>query len=89
MSNRIRFAHLKIQGINVAVFAADAPSRNREDRARLLASLTMRARVSGLAVSKSALAYSSCGRREYYGTPDLVRYLARSGVWRWTHTMDT
>ena len=84
----IPMAHLNIQGIDVAVFDADTRVPTQQARATLLSQLTRRARASGLRVSKSALAYRSCGRLEFYGTPDLVRYLAAAGgIPRWTHTL--
>lgn len=81
---RIRMAHLRIQGIDVAVFDANAVDNTDAGRAEVLADLTQRARRSGYRVEKSALAY---GRR-FYGTPDLAHYLARNGVSRWTHVLD-
>lgn len=83
----IRMAHLRTQGISFAVFAADVPSRRDVDRGELLHDLTLQARREGFRVDKSALAFSEGGRRTYYGTPDLVRYLARHGVSHWTHTL--
>lgn len=86
---KIQLAHLRDQGINFAVFAADAPSRTNSARDELLWDLTRRARASGLAVDKAALAYSEGGRQRFYGTPDLVRYLASAGgISRWTHTIE-
>lgn len=83
----IRMAHLRTQGISFAVFAADAPSRSDSDRAELLQALTNEARRSGLRVDKAALAYSEGRRTYYYGTRDLVRYLASHGVSHWTHSL--
>lgn len=85
---QIHMAHLREQGINFAVFDADARSGSNSDRAQLLAQLTASARAQGLRIEKSALAYSNSGRTEFYGAPDLVRFLAASGgVVRWTHTI--
>lgn len=81
----IRFAHLRTQGIDFAVFEADARSGLNGDRAGLLQQLTTAARGEGFRIDKSALAYRRGGRLEYYGTNDLVRYLANNGVSRWTH----
>jgi hypothetical protein len=41
-----------------------------------------------LRVDKAALAYQEAGRIRFFGTPDLVKYLASRGVPRWTHTLD-
>lgn len=85
---KVQMAHLREQGINFAVFDADARSGNNSDRAALLAQLTVAARGSGLRVDKAALAYARYGRIEFYGTPDLVRFLAQlGGVPDWTHTI--
>jgi hypothetical protein len=80
-------AHLRIQGVDVAVFAADARSHLDRDRAELLADYTVETRQLGLHVQKSALAFREYGRTKYFGTPDLVRYLANNGVSRWTHRL--
>ena len=86
---KIQMAHLRDQGIDFAVFAADAPSRTNTAREELLWDLSRRARASGLAVDKAALAFRDGGRQRFYGTPDLVRYLASmGGISRWTHTLD-
>lgn len=85
---RIRLAHLQDQGIHFAVFAADAVNHTDSGRANVLADLTHKARQTGLRVDKSALAFTQNGHPTYYGTPDLVQYLARWGVPRWTHWID-
>lgn len=84
---KIKMAHLRTQGINFAVFAADAPSHSNRARDQLLGQLAVEARQSGLRVDKAALAYSQGGRTSFYGTPDLVRYLSTHGVSQWTHTL--
>jgi len=83
----IRMAHLRDQGIDFAVFDADARTKSNADRARLLADLTSRARASGYKIDKSALAYTEYGRLTFYGAPDLVRYLAGRGVAGWTRSL--
>lgn len=90
---RIQMAHLReraVSGgwINFAVFDARSTSGTESGNATLLASLTMKARASGLRVDQSALAFSEAGRIRFYGTPPLVQYLARMGVPRWTHSID-
>ena len=84
---QINLAHLHIQGIDVAVFDANARNDTDRDRAALLASLTAKAQASRLRVQKSALAYVHHGSLRYYGTPDLVQFLANNGLPRWTHTV--
>ena len=82
----IQMAHLREQGINFAVFNADARSKTNRGRAELLGDLTAEARRNGLRVDKSALMYQECGRTKFFGTPDLVKFLSRvGGRLRWTH----
>lgn len=85
---RIEMAHLQAQGINFAVFNADANDRTNAGRQRLLGQLMAKARRNNLRVDKAALAFQEAGRTTYFGTPDLVRYLSSNGVGRWTHTLD-
>ena len=86
---RVEMGHYREQGIDIAVFNADAPSRTRSARGQLLASLTLAARRAGLRVSKAALAFREGGRTKFYGAPDLVRFLSRLGrVPPWTHELD-
>lgn len=84
---RVNFAHLNHQGINFAVFDADAGSGSDAARSQLLGALTIEARRLGLRVDKSALAFARGGRVEFYGTRDLVQFLSNLGVPRWTHVM--
>lgn len=83
----IKFAHLRTQGVDFAVFQCDARSRTKQARSSLLADLVRRARMSGLKVDKAALAYQHGSQVEYFGTKDLVEFLSQSGVPRWTHTL--
>jgi hypothetical protein len=84
---QINLAHVHTQGIDIAVFGADATTNSDSDRANVLQDLTLTARRKGLKVDKSALAFVRAGEIRFYGTPDLVNYLARSGVPNWTHTI--
>lgn len=83
----IEMAHLQTQGLSFAVFNADSRCNSDGDRGRLLRQLVESARRQGLRVDKAALAFSEFGRTKYYGTPDLVQFLASRGVPRWTHTI--
>lgn len=84
---RIEFAHVRHQGIDFAVFDADARDHTDDSRAELLGDLVVRTRMQGLKIDKAALAYRSGHRIEFYGTPDLVQFLSRVGPPRWTHTL--
>ncbi len=89
---QIKFAHLRERAasggwINFAVFQADARTHSRSSRAEVLDDLTRRARGSGLRVDQSALMFVEQGRPTYFGNNNLVDYLSRSGVPRWTHTL--
>lgn len=86
---KIRMAHLRDQGIDFAVFAADAATHLDSDRDELLAELITKARLNGLKVDKGALAFKQGSRLVFHGTPDLVKYLASlGGVPRWTHEIE-
>jgi hypothetical protein len=85
---RINMAHLRDQGIDFAVFDADANSHMNHDRAHLLQHLAFTARRAGLKVDKAALAFRQGHQLTFYGPPDLVRYLQTLGVPRWTHIID-
>ena len=86
---QIEMAHVQIQGINVAVFDADAQTHNDHDRADLLADLTVRAQRNNLRVEKSVLVYREFGQIRFFGTPDLVQFLVGQHVVpRMTHTLD-
>ena len=86
MHQTIPLAHLNIQGVNCAIFDADASSHSNQARRDLLARLTVRAQAAGLAVSNWALAFRQNGRLTFYGDDDLVRYLSNNpGALRWTH----
>lgn len=85
---RIEMAHLRDQGIDFAVFNADATNHSDSGRNALLKQLIVKAQLNRLKVDKAALAYEEFGEIKFFGTPDLVQYLASCGVPRWTHTLD-
>lgn len=85
---KIRLAYVREQGIDFVVFFADALSKSRSAREALLANLTTVARRAGMKVDKSALAYRHGSRPKFFGTSDLVRFLARAGAPDSTHTLD-
>ncbi|MFM0034394.1 hypothetical protein [Paraburkholderia strydomiana] len=87
---KIDLAHLREHStsggwINFVVFGAKS---NTGDNDGLLFELTQAARASGLKVDQSALAFKSGGRVQFYGDKNLVAYLAKTGVPRWTHQID-
>jgi len=87
---KINMAHLRERSttggwINFAVFDAKSTTG---DNAGLLYQLTMAARASGLQVDQSALAFQSGGRIQFYGDKNLVSYLSKGWIPRWTHTID-
>ena len=85
---RIEMAHIQEQGINFAVFNADATNHTDAGRQALLGRLIIAAQRNRLRVEKAALAFEEGGQIKYFGTPDLVRFLAPRGVPRWTHTLN-
>ncbi len=87
---KINLAHLRERStsggyIDFAVFEAKS---NGGDNAAALSQLTLEARSSGLKIDKSALAFMQNGRITFFGTPDLVEYLSKSGAPQWTHQID-
>jgi len=87
---KIDLAHIRERStlggyIDFVVFGAKSTTNNN---AKLLSELTSKARMNGLKIDKSALAYNKNGRLEFYGTPDLVKYLSNHGVPNWTHAID-
>jgi hypothetical protein len=84
---QISIAHLRTQGVDFVVADADATSHMSCDRDAVLGRVWSAARRAGLRVDKAALAFVQSGRPTFYGTPDLVRFLASHGLPRWTHTL--
>lgn len=84
---QVELSHVLIQGVNCAVFDADSRDHSSSGRQSLLYSLTESAIESGLRVEKAALAYKAGGRLEFFGTPDLVKYLTNRGYPGTTHTI--
>lgn len=90
---QINFAHLRqpaVSGgwVNFVVFDARSSSGTTGANGELLEQLTARARANNLQVDQSALAYSSGGRVQFFGSKHLVEFLSRSGLPRWTHTLN-
>lgn len=87
---RINFAHLRERAqsggwVNFCVFDARSSSGTSTDNSQLLARLTARARASNLHVDQAALAFTSSGRLQFFGSPPLINFLSKSGLPRWTH----
>lgn len=90
---RINFAHLRERAqnggwINFCIFDAKSTSGSKSDNSALLAQLTARARASNLRVDQAALAFTSGGRLQFFGSPPLVDFLSRSGLPGWTHHIE-
>ena len=90
---KINLAHLREKSttggwIDFAVFDAKSRSGSDKDNASLLAELTAKAIASGLKIDQSALAYRQGGRNRFYGDKNLVDYLSRHGIPKWTHSID-
>jgi hypothetical protein len=90
---RISFAHIRERStagsmVDFAVFDAKSTSGSDAGNAELLASLTTQARLSGLKIDQSALAFVEQGQVKFYGARPLVEYLSRSGVPSWTHFVE-
>ena len=90
---KIDLAHLREKStsggwIDFAVFDAKSSTGTNSDNADLLAQLTASARASGLKIDQSALAFNHVGQIRFYGDKNLVEYLSKNGVPRWTHKID-
>jgi hypothetical protein len=90
---KINLAHIRERStvggwIDFAVFEARSTSLTQEANAAVLTNLTMKARHAGLKVDQAALAFEENGRLRFYGSKNLVNYLSRRGLPRWTHSID-
>ncbi|MHB1313516.1 MAG: hypothetical protein ACYC3L_15975 [Gemmatimonadaceae bacterium] len=90
---KINVAHIREQStsgtpIDFAVFDARSSTGSTEDNAALLEQLTAKARLAGLKIDQSALAYFEAGSNRFYGSKNLVAHLSRAGVPVWTHQID-
>lgn len=90
---KINIAHLRERStsggwIDYAVFDAKSSSGGNSSNDALLQQLTQKARIAGLNIDQSALAYRQSGRARYYGSKNLVDHLSRTGVPHWTHKID-
>lgn len=90
---RINFAHIRERSttggwIDFAVFEARSAQGTDTGNSAVLGDLTIKARRAGYKVDKSALAFRENGKLTFYGSKDLVQYLSRRGLPRWTHSMN-
>jgi hypothetical protein len=90
---KVSLAHVRVRStsggwIDYVVFDARSAAGSSSGNSALLAQLTASARSAGLKVDQSALAYMQNGRLQFFGTPNLVKHLSRSGLPRWTHEID-
>jgi len=88
----IQFAHLRERSttgtfIDFAVFDAKSSLNTNSSNSQLLGMLTQRARSKGLKIDQSALVYKMGSQTKYYGDRNLVSYLSRMGVPKWTHKL--
>lgn len=90
---RINYAHLRERStsggwIDFAVFEARSTSGTESANAEILTRLTNKARAAGQKIDQSALAFQEHGRIKFFGDIKLVEYLSKTGVPRWTHTIN-
>ena len=85
---RIQMAHLRDQGINFAIFAADAANHTDTGRQALLAELVAKARGNRLRVDKAALAYNEAGRTRF-SAPRISSNTSRRAASRGGRTRST
>jgi hypothetical protein len=90
---KINVAHIRAPAasggsIDFAVFDAKSTSSGDAANNLLLQQLTLKARVSGMKIDQSALAYTHNGRLQFFGSKSLVEHLSRSGLPSWTHSIN-
>lgn len=90
---RINFAHIRHPStsggfIDFAVFDARASNNTTSANQAALNQLTLAARSAGHKIDQSAIAFSEGGRLRFFGDKNLVDFLSRSGLPRWTHWID-
>ncbi len=90
---KVHLAHLserKILGgwTDFAVFNARTQTGTEDKNRELLGKLTETARSAGYKIDHAALAFRQNGRLRYYGPGNIVDYLSRHGVPRWTGTIE-
>ena len=76
---KINVAHMRERSdsggwIDFVVFDATATSRGNSVNDALLQQLTSTARIAGLKVDQSTLAYRQGGRTQFFGSKNLVNY---------------
>lgn len=90
---KINFAHIREKSttggwIDYAVFEAKSVAGTNSGNDEVLARLTAKARVSGLKIDQSALAFMQNGRITFFGSKYLVAHLSKVGAPKWTHSID-
>lgn len=76
------------QKIQCAVFGFSPHDKSNSGLSKALNQLTRAAMQEGLAIHKSALVYEQHNEERYFGTQDLVEYLANNGVPPWTNNLE-
>lgn len=86
----IQLAHFWLRSttgkkINCAVFMADA--KHSWERGKALNQMIVDACAAGLKVEKAVLVFKKLGQPNYYGAPDLGKYLEQTGLPEATHSI--
>ncbi len=84
---QILCASLNYLGTDFIVFDADHPSRQDSERAELLTRLRSLATACGFKTDLAALAFRENNQNRFYGSPELVAFLAKTGLPGWTHRL--
>lgn len=90
---KINFAHIRHPStsggnIDFAVFEARASSNTATGNQTILNQLTVAARSAGHKIDQPAIAFSENGRLKFFGDKNLIDFLSKSGLPRWTHSID-
>ncbi len=84
---QILCASFNYLGTDFIVFDADHPSRLDSERAQLLTRLRTVATTCGFKTDLAALAFRENDQNRFYGSPELVEFLAKTGLPGWTHRL--
>ncbi|MDG2091005.1 MAG: hypothetical protein P8J61_07890 [Gammaproteobacteria bacterium] len=90
----VNLAHFRQQTatgdfIDFAIFDAKTESGNESDNLALLNNLTQSAiQMKKLKIDQAALVFKKNDELRFYGSTDLINYISRAGIPKWTHTLE-
>lgn len=94
MKHEINLAHYRQKTatgdyVNFAIFDAVAESDSEKDKLELLNGLVkLTIELKKLKIDQAVIAFYKDDELRLYGSNDLIKYLSRSGLPEWTHTLE-